>query len=281
MNYRHAYHAGNFADVFKHALLALAVTHLKRKDKPFFVLDTHAGTGLYDLRGTEAGKTGEWVDGIQRLLDLPEVPHPDLAPYLEAVRAEGAGLYPGSPRLVQRLLRDGDRLFLCELHPDDALTLRRTMGRDERVKVEARDGYEALRAVLPPKERRGLVLIDPPFERRDEFPACERALREGARRWGSGTFAVWYPIKDPLEVAAFQARVGAMSLGKAWACDLYVRKPEPGRPRLDGCGFLFLNPPYPVLQAADDWLPDLAGLLAQGAGAGLRHGWLDGDGATD
>lgn len=279
MNYRHAFHAGNFADVFKHALLVLAVAHLKTKDKPFFVLDTHAGTGLYDLQGTQAGRTGEWADGIGRLLDASEAPAA-LAPYLEAVRAVGPGRYPGSPTLVRHLMRDDDRLFLCELHAEDAAALRRIMGRDERVKVEARDGYAALKAVLPPKERRGLVLIDPPFERRDEFAACERALREGAKRWGSGTFAIWYPIKDPLEVAAFQARVAEMALGKTWACDLYIRRPESGRPRLDGCGFVFLNPPFPVVQAAGDWLPDLAGLLAQGEGAGLRHGWLEPDAAA-
>lgn len=278
MNYRHVFHAGNFADVFKHALLVLAVENLKKKDKPFFVLDTHAGTGLYDLRGEQAGKTGEWVEGVGRLLADADAPAA-LAPYLDAVRAVGEGLYPGSPKLVQSLLRAEDRLFLCELHPDDAVSLRRTMGRDERVKVETRDGYEALKAVLPPKERRGLVLIDPPFERRDEFAACERALRDGAKRWGSGTFAIWYPIKDPLEVAAFQARVAEMGLDKAWFCDLYIRKPVSGRPRLDGCGFVFLNPPFPILQAAEHWLPDLAGLLAQGEGAGIRHGWLEAEDA--
>jgi 23S rRNA (adenine2030-N6)-methyltransferase len=273
VNYRHAFHAGNFADVVKHVLLVLAVTHLKAKDKPFFVLDTHAGRGLYDLRGEQAGRTGEWRDGIGRLLALAHPP-PGLAPYLDAVRAVGSGLYPGSPRLVQRLLRTDDRLFLCELHPEDAAVLRIAVGRDERVKVETRDGYAALKAVLPPKERRGLVLIDPPFERRDEFAACERALREGVKRWASGTFAVWYPIKDPLEVAAFHARVADMGLGKTWHLDLYIRAAVPGRPRLDGCGFLFVNPPWPVLDAAEGLLPDLADVLAQGEGAGVRHGWL-------
>jgi 23S rRNA (adenine2030-N6)-methyltransferase len=254
MNYRHAYHAGNFADVFKHALLAICLEHLKSKEKPFFVLDTHAGIGLYDLWGDEAEKTGEWQSGIGLLpgLDDPQEPwQHDLAPYWQAIKAQNPDgalrFYPGSPRLTQHLLRPQDRLFLCELHPQDAPVLARAMRRDERVKVENRDGYQALKAVLPPKERRGLVLIDPPFEQPDEFAALERALVQGLRRWATGCYALWYPIKDRLEVATFHARLDELGLKDACAVDLYIKPPQP-TPSLIGCGYILVNPPYGLTQ---------------------------------
>jgi 23S rRNA (adenine2030-N6)-methyltransferase len=240
MNYRHAYHAGNFADVFKHALLAICLEHLKSKEKPFW--------------GDEAEKTGEWQSGIGLLpgLDDPQEPwQHDLAPYWQAIKAQNPDgalrFYPGSPRLTQHLLRPQDRLFLCELHPQDAPVLARAMRRDERVKVENRDGYQALKAVLPPKERRGLVLIDPPFEQPDEFAALERALVQGLRRWATGCYALWYPIKDRLEVATFHARLDELGLKDACAVDLYIKPPQP-TPSLIGCGYILVNPPYGLTQ---------------------------------
>lgn len=279
MNYRHAYHAGNFADVVKHALLALAIEQLKGKDKPFFVLDTHAGIGLYDLQGEQAGKTGEWEAGIGRVLARDDAPA-DLAPYLDVVRAmnpDGAlRWYPGSPLLTRRLMRDGDRLVGCDLHPEDAALLAEAFGRDRRVHVEHGDGYAALKAQVPPPERRGLVLIDPPFERRDEFEQMAKALHQGLRRWAAGTWASWYPIKDPVEHGRFLAGLAETVTAKTWAVDFYIREPrEPGR--LNGCGMVFVNPPYRVLQAAETVLPWLAEVLAQGPGARVAAEWLVGE----
>ncbi|MGC2857506.1 23S rRNA (adenine(2030)-N(6))-methyltransferase RlmJ [Novispirillum sp. DQ9] len=277
MNYRHAYHAGNFADVFKHALLAMCLEYLKGKDKPFFVLDTHSGVGLYDLEGVEAGKTGEWRDGIARVIDAPDAPA-ELAPYLEIVRGlnPGGGLraYPGSPWVAKALARPDDRIALCELHPADAETLADTLRGDRRVKVYARDGYGAVKALLPPPERRGLVLIDPPFEKRDEFAALEQAVRDGVKRFAGGTFALWYPIKDAVEIAAFHARLEDLGVPKTLSIDLFVRRPRPGLPRLDGCGYVFINPPYGLLAGLDRVMPFLAGLLAQDGGAGWTRRWL-------
>lgn len=280
MNYRHAYHAGNFADVFKHALLAVGLEYLKAKVKPFVVLDTHAGVGLYDLAGEEAGKTGEWVQGIGRLMAHP-APPAALAPYLEVVRGlnpdGGLRRYPGSPWLAKALTRPQDRLVLHELHPVDSRVLSETMRGDDRITVHAADGYAGLKAALPPKERRGLVLVDPPFEKADEFDAMLRALRAGVKRWATGICALWYPIKDPLEVAAFHARVEDLGVPKTYALDLYVRRPVPGVPRLDGCGFVFVNPPFGLLQSLDTLMPFLTDLLAQGDGAGWEGRWLVGE----
>jgi 23S rRNA (adenine2030-N6)-methyltransferase len=280
MNYRHAYHAGNFADVFKHALLALCLEHLKSKEKPFFVLDTHAGIGLYDLWGSEAEKTGEWQGGIGRLgcLETPELPwHHDLGPYWQAVKAENPDgalrFYPGSPRLSQRFLRPQDRMFLCELHPKDAPVLARTMRRDDRIKVENRDGYEAIKAVLPPKERRGLVLIDPPFEKLDEFATIEHALSQGLRRWATGCYAIWYPIKDRLEIASFHARLDDLGLKDAMAVDLLIRSPQPRlgpTGSLLGCGYVLINPPYGLLQCLDRVMDGLTSCLGVDASATWR-----------
>lgn len=276
MNYRHAFHAGNFADVFKHVLLSLAVENLKRKEKPFVVIDTHAGVGLYDLTGNEASRTGEWTKGIGQLIDATDLPD-ELTPYLEAVRAEnpdgGLRFYPGSPRLIQRLLRANDRLQLCELHPQDARLLAGNMRRDDRVKVENRDGYDALKAYLPPKERRGLVHIDPPFERGDEFLALQRALQDGVQRWASGTYCVWYAIKDPIEGGAFLQRLVDAGLPKLWAVEMFIRAPQ-GLSKLDGCGMVFVNPPYSVQTGVEAVMPAITSYLAQGEGAFWTAEWL-------
>lgn len=277
MNYRHAFHAGNFADVFKHVLLTLAVESLKRKDKPFVVIDTHAGVGLYDLTGEQATRTGEWAKGIGRVMDDEDDLPAQLAPYLGAVKAEnpdgGLRFYPGSPRLIQGLLRADDRLQLCELHPEDVRLLSGNMRRDLRVKVEHRDGYEALKAYLPPKERRGLVHIDPPFERGDEYVALLAALQDGVRRWASGTFCVWYPIKDPIEGGAFLSRLVDAGLPKLWTVEMFIRPPQ-GVPRLDGCGMVFVNPPYLVQTGVEAVMQSLTELLALEDGAFWTAEWL-------
>ena len=214
MNYRHIYHAGNFADVVKHATVALIVEHLKLKPAPFRVIDTHAGIGRYELAAIEAEKTGEWRDGIGRLLaePLPSEIAAILAPYLAAVEEENLGrepgadptAYPGSPLVARHLMRDNDQLVVNELHPDDNELLQQLFKRDRQTKVLGIDGWVALKSLLPPKERRGLVLIDPPFEEPGELTRLAQGLGEAARRFATGTFVLWYPIKDARPVHAFR-----------------------------------------------------------------------------
>jgi 23S rRNA (adenine2030-N6)-methyltransferase len=235
VNYRHAYHAGNFADCLKHAVLIWLVGALARKDKAFCVLDTHAGAGFYDLAGAEASRTGEAARGILRLLDdTPAV----LGPYVALVRR--VGLYPGSPAIVGAMLRPDDRLVACELHTEEHAKLRRAM-RDPRVAVHLRDGYEAVRAFLPPKERRGLTLLDPPFEQEDEFARLADAVCLAARRFPGGVVAAWYPIKHKAPVRAFLGSLEGVR--DVVTVELVLRAPtDPAR--LNGCGVLVVNPPY-------------------------------------
>ncbi|HTR18263.1 MAG TPA: 23S rRNA (adenine(2030)-N(6))-methyltransferase RlmJ [Acetobacteraceae bacterium] len=238
MNYRHAFHAGNFADCLKHALLVWLLRAMARKDKPFLVLDTHAGIGRYDLGTGPAERTGEWRAGIGRLLEAPPEP---LADYVGLVRQ--LGLYPGSPVLARALLRPTDRLVCCELHPEDHAVLRREFAGDRQVGVHLRDGYEAFRAFLPPPERRGLILIDPPYEVPDEFDRLAAGLRAGHARFPGGVFAAWYPIKHRAPVRAFHDAMRASGIPDIVCAELYLREPvDPAR--LNGCGLLVINPPW-------------------------------------
>ena len=268
MNYRHAYHAGNFADVFKHALLARMLLYLMRKEAPLRYIDTHAGIGLYDLSTGEAGRTGEWRHGIAKV-----AAHPLLLPWLEAVgplNSEGRPvLYPGSPALAQSLLRPQDRLVLCELHPADAALLAQNMGRDRRVRLVPGDGYVALNALAPPPERRGLVLIDPPFETLDEFAGMERALRKAHAKWPQAVFALWYPIKGAA-APAFCASLAASGIRRILRLELDVAAPQ----GLSACGMVVVNPPFALEREALELLPLLARSLAQGTGGGWRAEWL-------
>ena len=278
MNYRHVYHAGNFADVFKHAILALCVEHLKLKPAPFRIIDTHAGIGLYDLAGVEAGKTLEWIEGIGRLLGADAAPLPPdiaaiLAPWLDVVRALNPDgrltLYPGSPVLARRLMRESDMLVVNELHPADHGTLSAVFARDARTKVMALDAWVALKALLPPKERRGIVLVDPPFEAKDEFDALATGLAEARRRFATGTILLWYPVKDVATVEAFYAAVGDAAGDKSLRTELMIRAPQDPL-KLNGCGMLVVNPPWTLKQRLDTLLPVLAERLARGAGASWR-----------
>lgn len=277
MNYRHAYHAGNFADVVKHVLLTLLIDHLRKKETPFCVIDTHAGVGRYDLSGTEAGKTGEYADGIGRLLAAGPPP-PLLASYTAALRAVNPDwptlrFYPGSPRIARSLLRPSDRLALVELHPDDAQALKREFAHDGQVGVHVQDAYVALRALLPPKERRGLVLIDPPFEDRDEFRHIAKGLTDAVRRWRTGVFAVWYPIKAPDAVERFLGEVGGLGL-PCLAAELF-RFPPDDPERFNGTGLVVFNPPWKLDEALGDVLGWLKGSMACAGPARVR--WLVGD----
>ncbi|PKU26171.1 23S rRNA (adenine(2030)-N(6))-methyltransferase RlmJ [Telmatospirillum siberiense] len=277
MNYRHAYHAGNFADVVKHAALALVIEHLRKKDTPFSVIDTHAGTGCYDLLGTEAGKTGEYQDGIARLLDGPALPAL-FDGYLSAVRAVNPDwprlrFYPGSPRIARSLLRPGDRLALVELHPEDARALKREFAGDGQVGVHAGDAYTALKALLPPKERRGLVLIDPPFEVTDEFQRIARGLGQALRRWPTGIYGIWYPIKAPEPVERFLGEIA--TFGRPCFTVELFRTPPDDPSRLNGSGLLLINPPWKLDESLDGLLPVLADRLDASGPSGVR--WLVAD----
>ncbi len=267
MNYRHAFHAGNFADCMKHALLVWLVQALQRKEAPVAVLDTHAGIGRYDLQGEQASRTGEWRDGIGRLLHGPEAPA--LSSYLRLVRDAGAPAhYPGSPALVQRMLRPQDRLLLCEMHPEDHALLRRGMEDDPRVAVHRRDGYGAIGALLPPADgiRRGLTLLDPPFEQEDELARLEAAIVLGRRRFGTGTVAAWYPIKNRAASRAFVHRLVDGGLADLVTAELLLRPPvDPTR--LNGCGLLVASPPWGFEEAAAAILSAIDSALGVGAGS--------------
>ena len=271
MNYRHAYHAGNFADAVKHTVLLMVLDYLLQKDKPIFCLDTHAGIGLYDLSGTEAQKTGEWQGGIGKLWDIPNLPEP-IQRYVSAMKAlnEGDGfqIYAGSPALIAQTIRPQDRFVACDLHPVDAQTLSENiadMGQG-RVKIEQGDGYQTSKALLPPPERRGLVLIDPPFEDRGEFAQLTRALRHALKRWATGVYMIWYPIKDKATVTAWHNDLREINgLPETLAVEFYLRPPtDPDL--LNGTGLLIVNPPYQLADNITDILPAFLHCLTGGKG---------------
>ncbi len=258
MNYRHAYHAGNAADCLKHAVLVWVLRALARKEKPFFVLDTHAGAGRTDLSGEQAQRTGEAAGGILRLLD--DTPAP-LAAYVDLVRS--LGLYPGSPAIIAALLRPGDRAVCCELHPDDHAELRRALGRDRRLAIHCRDGFEAIRAFLPPQERRALTLIDPPYERPDDHARVIAGMEDAAARLPGGAVLAWYPVKHLAPVRALHAAVRAAGLRDVLACEVLARTPFDAA-RLNGSGLLVANPPYRFEQEVPAILAALLDRLGQG-----------------
>ena len=274
MNYRHAFHAGNFADCMKHALLVWLLQALARKPAAFFVLDTHAGTGRTDLDQGPPSRTGEWRDGIARLLD--DTPS-ELAEYVGLVRR--LGLYPGSPMLARALLREQDRLACCELHPEDADTLRRLFARDPQVAVHRRDGWEALRALLPPSQKRGLVLIDPPYEVPGEFGRVVAGLAVARARFPGAVLAAWYPIKHRAPVREFHLALQASGMADVVAAELWLREPLDAA-RLNGCGLVIVNPPFRFEDEAPPILDALARRLDRGAaGAGTALLRLAAEGA--
>ena len=262
MNYRHAFHAGNFADCMKHAVLVWLLRALARKPAPFFVLDSHAGIGRYDLTTGPAARTGEWRAGIGRLLGNTA---PELAEYLGLVTA--LGLYPGSPALIRAVLRPLDRLACCELHPEDFAELRRLFARDAQVAVHRRDAWEALSGLLPPAERRALVLIDPPYEAVDEFSRVAAGLRTGLRRFPTGVFAAWYPLKARTDMRGLHDGLRDAGLRDVVFVELFLREPLDAA-RLNGCGLVVVNPPFHFLEA----MPALMAALLAGLGTGEPGG---------
>lgn len=286
MNYRHAYHAGNFADVVKHAVLARLIEYLKRKDKAFRVIDTHAGVGAYDLSSDEAQKTGEWQDGIGRLLQADLKPQTAnlLKPFLDAVRAMnpqgGLQFYPGSPMISRFLLRKQDRLSAIELHPQDAATLRKRFDGDIQTRVLELDGWLALGAHVPPKEKRGLVLVDPPFEKEGEFQRLVDGLVRAHRRWPGGIYALWYPVKDRAAVNRFRAELAATGIEKILDIRFDIRQPS-AEARLDGTGMIVVNPPYSLEAELGELLPALKTILAETPKARWEVEWIAGEAAAN
>lgn len=265
MNYRHAFHAGNFADAMKHALLVWLLRALARKATPFAVLDTHAGLGAYDLAAPEAERTGEWRRGIGLLMqDTP----PALADYVSLATAE-AGRYPGSPALVRALLRPQDRLICCELHPEDVAVLRPRFRGDGQVAVHHRDGWEALKALTPFPEKRGLVLVDPPFEQEGEFDRLAQGIALVGQRFRAAVQACWYPIKHRAPVREFHAALRATGVRDIIAAELWLREPTDPT-KLNGCGLAVVNPPWKFEQEGGDIL---AALLARLGAREPGEGW--------
>lgn len=287
MNYRHAFHAGNFADVHKHAALTLVLDHLRQKATPFRVIDTHAGAGVYDLGGPEAGRTGEWRDGIGRLIGdaagSRTAPPALLIPYLNAVRAVNDGClrrYPGSPAIARQWLRPQDRLIACELQPDALRLLGLDLGRDARAKAIAIDGWRALTAYVPPKERRGVVLIDPPYEDADETARLVKATAQAWRKWQTGIFLIWYPIKAGAENGEISERLEKSIASPLLRSHLVVgatrRAPNSlaTTPPLAGSGLIVVNPPWRMAEQLRVIGDFLATALCRGSSCGSEVFWI-------
>ncbi len=300
MNYRHSYHAGNFADVFKHAQITLLLQSLRIKESPFCYIDSHAGAGRYDLHGTSAQKTGEYLQGVMRFWTNDGViDAPALADYLAAVHALNHNgelrYYPGSPHIARHFLRPQDRMVLMELHPEDAALLKREFRGDKHVHVHCTDGYSGLKAFLPPTERRGLVLIDPPFEDGNEFERLTESLCMARQRWNTGIFAVWYPLKDNFRVQHFHRQLVASGMRKLLLVEIHMQTHPPHREvlvsreseargsgcrerppvnTLYGCGMIIVNPPWQTDEKLRVLLPQLLAGLQPGGEGKTRVEWL-------
>jgi 23S rRNA (adenine2030-N6)-methyltransferase len=259
MNYRHAFHAGNHTEVFKHAGLSLILEHLLKKPTPFVVFDTHGGIGAYDLESDEAGRTNERKSGVDRVFGRRLSSAPMYTAVLGAMNSGRLKTYPGSPELIRRTLRASDRLVVCELHPDDASLLKRRYRNDPQISVHHRDGYEALGALLPPSVRRGLVFIDPPFEQKNEAERIAAALKTGLRKWATGIYVVWYPIKDAIlgdRVSDAAVNAGFRNVLRVEFCP-YFRDGD----ILAGSGLLICNPPWKIDESLKCLCEELASLL--------------------
>lgn len=274
MNYRHAFHAGNHADVLKHLILARIIAALSRKEAPFAYVDSHAGIGLYDLQGDAASRTGEWLAGIGRLWDV-EMPAAmaDYRATIAALNVDGAlRYYPGSPELARRLSRPQDHLQLNEKHPEDGRLLKENMAGDRRVAVHLGEGWHVPRALLPTREKRVLMLIDPPFEKADELQRCAQALQEAIARMRQAIVAIWYPIKDERQLKRFYRDLQQSDAPKLLRVELLVHPADEAQ-RLNGSGLAIANPPWGLEEELRELLPWLAEHLAQSEG-GWRLDWL-------
>ena len=279
MNYQHEFHAGNFADVFKHAVFCRILHYLLGKPAAFRVIDTHAGAGLYDLANEKAMRGGEWQGGIGKLMDaqIPPTVANLLSPYLDVVRAinERGKLrtYPGSPALARAWLRPQDRLLACELVPAVAAALSRNLRGDTRIKMLPIDGWLALNAYVPPKERRGVVLVDPPYEAEGDFHRLINGLETAHRKWATGIYSLWYPIKARHEVDTLAKRLRRLALPKVLRAEVLV-SPLSDPTRLNGAGTIVVNAPWALESELSMLLPTLAGILGRDGKGSFRVDWL-------
>ncbi len=282
MNYRHAFHAGNFADVVKHLIVTRIIEYLKLKPAAFRVIDTHAGIGRYDLTSEEAKRSPEWEVGIKKLLDtsLPKQAAALAKPYLEVIAAENPGgtltTYPGSPVLIRKLLRAQDRLEAVELHPEDAKTLSGHFTGDFQARVIELDGWLALGGHVPPKEKRGLILVDPPFEQEDEFTRLGEGLVKAHKKFATGIYALWYPVKEPRDVEAFVRGLKSTGIKRMLRTEVLLR-PASHTPRLHGSGMIVINPPFALEAELKIILPALAQLLGDPGQGRHRLEWIAGE----
>jgi len=280
MNYRHAFHAGNFADVLKHVVLMMLVEHLKKKPAPFFYLDTHAGRGLYDLSEAQAQRSGEYKTGIGRLLEARKASlSAETSAYVELVR-ESAGkdhsaitAYPGSPLIVARMRRPGDRMVLVESQAKEAASLAAALGRKRLLSVLDGDGYAALKAHLPPRENRGLVLIDPPYESDLEFDRVLAGLETAHERWPTGTYCVWYPLTDRAGPLRFRHNLERSGIRRVLDVTLSVL-PADAQVGMSGAGLVIINPPWLLDERLQELLPQLHRLLSPDGLGGTSVEWL-------
>jgi 23S rRNA (adenine2030-N6)-methyltransferase len=277
MNYRHAFHAGNFADVHKHSVLARILLHLRLKAAAFRVIDTHAGAGSYDLFGSEASRGGEWHNGIERIWQAPPpgVAEAFLEPYLETVAAFNPDgklrIYPGSPLIAAHMLRRQDRLIACEAEPTAAAALARALHGDARAKALSIDGWMAFNAYVPPRERRGLVIVDPPFEDAGDFARLSDTLAAACRKWPTGGYLLWYPIKERDAADALARRFRKLAIPNILRSELMLGTPRP-QAGLVGSGLIAVNPPFTLERDLRNFLPVLAATLS--AEATTRTDWL-------
>jgi 23S rRNA (adenine2030-N6)-methyltransferase len=276
MNYRHIYHAGNICDVVKHASLAMLIGRLREKETGFVVIDTHAGIGRYDLGDERAAKTGEAEAGILKLLATPPIPEiSDYYKVLRDINPDGNWRhYAGSALLARRLMRPQDRLIACELHPEDVMELRRVFRDDPQVNIHHRDGYEALKALAPPPEKRGLIFIDPPFEDGGEFSRLVETVSFLGKRWTQGQIAIWYPIKERPAIWRFHEDLSALGIPKI-LCAEFIYNEETRSDRLNGSGLIFINPPWKFDEQLTKLFPALHKALGtESPGGGVK--WLVG-----
>ncbi|WP_407965046.1 23S rRNA (adenine(2030)-N(6))-methyltransferase RlmJ [Bartonella sp. C271] len=280
MNYRHIYHAGNFADVFKHIIVTRIIEYLKRKEKAFRVIDTHAGIGLYDLSSAEAHKTEEWREGVGRLLSIP-IPQDLkelLAPWYNVIfainkRTKEIVFYPGSPILVRQLLRKKDRLTAIELHHEDYQILARHFSGDYQTKILHLNGWLSLNSHLPPKEKRGLIFIDPSFEQPGELSRFIEGIVKAYRRFSGGVYALWYPVKYDKEIEIFLYALQKTEIPKILQLEMRIRK-SASPPKMDGSGMILINPPYLLEDEIKKIGPFLINHLGQDKHAHIIQKWL-------
>ncbi|PKH23794.1 23S rRNA (adenine(2030)-N(6))-methyltransferase RlmJ [Enterobacterales bacterium CwR94] len=276
LSYRHSFHAGNHADVLKHTVQSLIITALNEKDKPYLYLDTHAGAGRYLLSGEHAERTGEYLEGIARIWQRDDIPEA-LEPYLDAVRAMNPNgtlrYYPGSPLIARHLLRAEDKLQLTELHPSDCPLLRQEFAKDNRATVDRSDGYQQLKAKLPPPQRRGLVLIDPPYEMKTDYQAVVAGIKEGHKRFATGVYALWYPVVLRQQIKRMVHELEETGIRRILQIELAVR-PDSDQRGMTASGMIVINPPWKLEQQMTALLPWLHKVLVPAGTGHTKISWI-------